>query len=86
MNKHTPGPWRVNAPDYVVSDADGLIEGTKQTVCRVGNSNLYDTLLIAAAPDMLQTLMVISRYSSCPDSKEMADLAIAKATKMDGIG
>ena len=55
MSKHTPGPWVPCAPEHVVSQThEGLIEGSRTIVCRVGN--LRDLRLIAAAPEMLKAL------------------------------
>ena len=56
--KHTPGPWQFNpariGQQYRIQDNKGsfLLEGV----------NIYDARLIAAAPDLLESLEVLAEY------------------------
>lgn len=88
MNKHTPGPWHVIAHDQV-RDADGQFIAS----CELPKVNFRkgeaeaNALLIAAAPDLLETLreLVIAWAKeplniTCDDGNRLR--IMAKATKL----
>jgi hypothetical protein len=101
-SKHTPGPWRVD-PDHCrdVQTADGAIE-----ICLAEGGKPYgqnsfsvppveeshaNARLIAAAPDLLETLKLLHLHLTTPiaiqvsraDLVNKAKTAIAKAEGMD---
>lgn len=86
MNKHTPGPWKMDKWN-TVKDIVGntiLVEGLALSG-RTNHESLANTRLIAAAPDLLEALLdMVSAMESYgyPHSPEIATAraAIAKAT------
>lgn len=85
MSKHTPGTWEA-------INADDTDNWSDNVVCTLGDGwyvysesePRYDSMepdarLIAAAPDMLETLEVIANYCTCDETKEVAKQTIAKA-------
>ena len=68
MSKHTPGPWNAEGPDWA---GDFNIAPSSETACvaaavsnmRPAEEVSANATLIAAAPDLLQAL-VIHRHSS----------------------
>jgi hypothetical protein len=84
--QHTPGPWILDERDNSITGADGT------TVCEDGSGafiaipNDADARLIAAAPDMLESLKLCRQYmyehaSNTPDNAfDKLCAAIAKAT------
>lgn len=80
MNKHAPGPWKieVDPTSYWVTDSEG-----KRAICKVlGYSGTLEqnANLIAAAPDLLEALQEVVRISDRNhDAWDKAKAAIAKA-------
>lgn len=82
MSKHTPGPWVIGAIESGMMAVDGA-NGEEVT----GFVSPADARLIAAAPDLLQALKVISVWAAnggglkdFMDIQKCAEEAIAKAT------
>ena len=81
--KHTPGPWRVNAPASVVS-IDGLHVCDVNGYGATDERKQADASLISAAPDLLAALeeLLADKYLSDPinaDRMANARAAILKA-------
>ena len=79
--KHTPGPWRVNAPASVVS-IDGLHVCDVNGYGATDERKRADAVLISAAPDLLAALEYIMAWDSnwtVEQARTMARAAIAKA-------
>jgi hypothetical protein len=89
MNKHTPGPWFVDARQ------EGLaIRHDSKMICQIPGygvgTRIDDARLIAAAPELLSALQDIANYTSdthadcaakvLDENAKIARLAIAKAT------
>ena len=76
MFEHTPGPWRIKFDEFecewVINWKGGYAEVN-------GWFSEDNARLIAAAPDMLEALEVIERYSTCQTIREVATEAVAKA-------
>ena len=83
MNKHTPGPW---LPGQSITAADpSRIPGSHERVTIAQRVNRpADQRLIAAAPDLLEALKVITFAAAAQrvtaEHFELARAAIAKAT------
>lgn len=77
MSKHTPGPWIFNKTGCIES-ADGSVIAV--SVTRITKAN---GLLLAAAPELLDALIVLTRIGIeagvTRDAIRMARDAIAKA-------
>jgi hypothetical protein len=82
-SKHTTGPWRATTAlgenlvaVYTVRDSDNLPVGR--------GFNAADTRLMAAAPDMLETLRgILARASNAPhDDPEMAAREFERIMRM----
>ena len=58
MSKHTPGPWVVKADEEIVYGTSP--EGEHIVVVYELNTNEADAALIAAAPDLLMALHMLS--------------------------
>lgn len=93
MSKHTPGPWFVREPDNGIYDTDDEIanvvaRGPYGLNTLAEDVELADARLIAAAPDLLETLRdivavyahVINRGPRESALLTRARAAIAKAT------
>ena len=91
--KHTPGPWRVgyldcNKQSVVMSEHIEIATCWHHSVGSIEKEMHANAALIAAAPDLLETLQVLlSLHDACVDtadawnaSMEEARAAIAKAT------
>ncbi len=94
--KHTPGPWRVERyfSKWLIGNGNGsyLIAETAGSPAYLGRASAErdaaNAYLIAAAPNLLETLQVLlSLHDACVDtadawnaSMEEARAAIAKAT------
>jgi hypothetical protein len=91
VSKHTPGPWKVSMPLIKAPARGGYYElgGVAQVL---GDKHVPDineqeanARLIAAAPEMLEALKLISELDNCFDEKEydhlksMADKAMLNA-------
>lgn len=99
MSKHTPGPWRVYVPESVgatfgVDSVDGNAVVWFGPTSDDGIRRIEDARLIAAAPDLLEALILLEHEmveSGNAGSKdfgwkpaiEKTRAAIAKAT---GVG
>jgi hypothetical protein len=92
--KHTPGPWTVmNSHKAGYRDIASLGDDEPQNrkyVCEITPSDTLqqDAALIAAAPELLETLMEIRHWLTSPDLspgviaayQHDCDIAIARAT------
>ncbi len=86
--KHTQGPWAVDHAFGVgpVSDSDDQSYGMVLAVADIyGDNRVVDSRLIAAAPELLEALELISRYIEptavdAASMQKVARAAIAKAT------
>lgn len=92
--KHTPGPWRVERyfSKWLIGNGRYLIAETAGSPAHLGRASAErdaaNACLLAAAPDLLETLQVLlSLHDACVDtadawnaSMEEARAAIAKAT------
>ena len=93
MNKHTPGPWQIADGEsrrvYLINHGRDAVGETVYTETR----NPADARLIAAAPDLLEALLMakkaISRFDNGhafdahgidSEAQRQVDAAIAKAT------
>lgn len=92
MNKHTPGPWRINEK-YKWQFVEGgrgyessicMIDGMPYPSEKPGPVMRANARLIAAAPDLLEALEKIAASEVYPHGEEryakIAQDAIAKAT------
>jgi hypothetical protein len=91
MINHTPSPWHlIKTEPGIDADMDVFTTtpryaGGKGLIARVVNAD--DTMLIAAAPDLLKALIELVDDLGAPEDGIQADLmksarvAIAKATK-----
>lgn len=91
MNKHTPGPWTVNAYNEIESGAVRIcsvdIEETNAGLN--GGEGQANARLIAAAPDLLEALKYcaavcageVMNKNGLINALEKARAAIAKATE-----
>ncbi len=80
IGAHTPGPWRSN--DFSQS-VYGYIFGDNQAICRIfldGDECEANGRLIAAAPDLLEALLLFTSGPIDKRTYEAARAAIAKAT------
>ena len=88
--KHTPGPWTVS-PSAKASTLTRVFDKTGKLVASANGPGLSEggeaesnARLIAAAPDMLQALLVLRSYfegkGQIPNALAPAIAAIAKAT------
>jgi hypothetical protein len=79
MSEHTPGPWKVEriGRRYDVVSEGGIVCALAQWTPAVDEA---DARLIAAAPDLLETLECIAAITSDHEIRELAHAAIAKAT------
>ena len=76
MNKHTPGPWKVFTDDFwtvgVESEtaiiADHLYESNDETIKDILSELEANARLIAAAPDLLDTLKHIGKLYQTTDT------------------
>lgn len=77
MNKHTPGPWKIDngGGTTYIEDATDI------SICRVSaNNQIANAQLIAAAPDLLEALeKAVNRQGFTNDELIDARKAIAKA-------
>ena len=87
MSKHTPGPWKVIETNHLPHDGDHVADMSNGLmvvpVMYALGDPLADAQLIAAAPDMLETLKRLSDMCADFGAKtacDMADAAIFKAT------
>ena len=88
QDKHTKGPWEVDASECLkVRNTSGSIAMIMQTHLRGRRSNdetHANARLIAAAPDMLEALMLTQRTGMSGaqqlEAMQAARAAIAKAT------
>jgi len=94
--KHTPGPWRVEGrtterggalSGHIISyGTNGYGDGPDGYVCKTRGTSEADANLIAAAPDLLDALKLITAMDgdqparSDWDMVRIARAAIAKAT------
>ena len=95
MSKHTPGPWKWeegtpvisrhwNGRDCAVAAVDWRTLVWHEDGNCAGRESGANARLIAAAPDMLETLKRLREMCADFGAKtacDMADAAIAKATK-----
>lgn len=85
----TPGPWRVSTENDLVFGAvqgNGLEPiGFVYGPSHHGDREAADARLIAAAPDMLASLVVVRRSAGWPymsaETHALIETAIAKATR-----
>lgn len=88
MSKHTPGPWRIeieDSPDAEWSRRWPNIIADEYEV--VGTEGMYGDLetdmanarLIAAAPELLQSLQEVIQYFDAPGDGCFSDAQLAKA-------
>ena len=93
MSKHTPGPWKITEDDYghehwFGGDGEGqiFVNGWVNGGCKKHPSEWRklqaDARLIAAAPDLLESLRGFIEHGTCFDADDWAKAkaAIAKAT------
>lgn len=77
ITNHTPGPWAIS------DRAKGLaIGGTRNTVCSIGFTDdqaKADAALIAAAPDLLQSLKTLAAMLPTLAPGSVADAFLADA-------
>ncbi len=92
--KHTPGPWKLvedaQGPMMVMHPTKhGKAIASLTDVFKPLNGFIYDppynertanACLIAAAPDLLETLQRVLSFICCEDRHAQAKAAIAKAT------
>jgi hypothetical protein len=79
MNEHTPGPWHyqegADAYTHIVRGANGNL------ICQLAQDTTgraeADARLIAAALVMFETLECIAVTTSNPETRELAQMAIA---------
>ena len=92
MSKHTPGPWIASPDPYgIVDDWMVGVQGGKAD--QVAVCSRCDASLIAAAPDLLEALLMVRDadddaimdcISRMPElARAKVDAAIAKATGND---
>ena len=72
MNKHTPGPWKVQKPDHFVDGLSHFVVSDHPSVSyfHIAEMGTHDgreqaaanARLIAAAPEMLEALELINGY------------------------
>ena len=88
--KHAPGPWSIDLIDQylITSDEDGLIVADIACEDRPDDELLYNSLLVAAAPDLLEALekladlmdaVISGEYKPDSNTGQPARIAIAKA-------
>ena len=82
--KHTPGPWVVTQDNK--GSLDDYCIGTGQRIDEVATCSKRDAHLIAAAPDLLESLELALEYMGyhngeydCQDKLDLINAAIAKA-------
>jgi hypothetical protein len=85
MSKHTPGPWNMTQTPNDIDFSHEIHE-----ICAVyrGNNSKADARLIAAAPDLLDTLITLAEATESTTQgvvnpiwiHNIAKAAIAKAT------
>ena len=87
MSAHTPGPWTAKTySTETVRDAVGIYAGTLQVVPDIAGRSIEqcdaNIRLIAAAPDLLQALLIIDANAaeSVDWIRRVAREAIEKAT------
>ena len=85
-NTHTPGPWRVDIGQHAIGDTGDFesyctVKGPAKPIAYISNpdddSADVDAALIAAAPDMLETLKAIQHW--------MADARIPCCFPVDAV-
>ena len=91
MSEHTPGPWVFECEDVGSYGSTFWLdsENGEEIICQSedpyegvlikGDDFIANARLIAAAPEMLEALEVIERYSTCKITREVATEAVAKA-------
>ena len=92
MSEHTPGPWEVDAglaTDWIafrVAAGSRLTETVCDTVDGDESERQANARLIAAAPDMLETLKEIRTYFEYTDGvdDENASIVIEAIEKAEG--
>lgn len=78
---YSPGPWFVKS-----SSIQAVDHGTKYTIARVGNTKLSaagvagNARLMAAAPELLETVRWLMDYAPTPADRGRCVSAILKAT------
>lgn len=88
MSKHTPGPWKLSNDSFAAGrrfvDADGRPIGRFLPHDQNGAANA--SLIIAAAPDMLEALQNLENDNGAipPHAWALVQAAIAKATGGSG--
>jgi len=82
--KHTPGPWVITQDNK--GSLDDYCIGTGQRIDEVATCSKRDAHLIAAAPELLEALVEIRKwtgpwglYDEIDAAMQAADKAIAKA-------
>ena len=62
MTQHTPGPWVVNPIQLnQIATPDARLEIARATVLRDQHETIANARLIAAAPDLLEALVELSK-------------------------
>jgi hypothetical protein len=81
---HTPGPWRLDHPDYDligddfhVIDAGNAIRGAGFSIREF--MSLDDARLICAAPDLLAAAKMAANGTGAPRIQDILNTAITKA-------
>lgn len=83
MSKHTPGPWKFGKDGAIEhNNVQIYIDGADGTLIVYGQVKDADARLIAAAPDLLESLRGFIEHGTCFDADDWAKAkaAIAKAT------
>lgn len=83
MSKHTPGPWSVgrhigSRSDVRLIHKDAGDKGRGIPIIEVVVS-IDDARLIAAAPDLLESLQSVVSWMDAPDESAFSDSALSKA-------
>lgn len=87
---HTEGPWSVDPVDQylITADKDGLVVADISCEDRLDYEQLYNSHLVAAAPDLLEALekladlmdaVISGEYKPDSYTGQSARIAIAKA-------
>jgi hypothetical protein len=82
MSTHTPGPWqaRFSPKSDLVAHWDIYSNDGENLACLPEETQEPDARLIAAAPDLLAALELVSgQHAFLPSLRETIDNAIAKA-------
>ena len=81
MSKHTPGPWRV-VEDRVPASLEVYAGKTAIAECwrrADALTELANARLVAAAPELLQSLQEVIQYFDAPGDGCFSDAQLAKA-------